>query len=64
MFTTSDTDPIDYILQRADEDARKLGLGHYLVLVRRGNNIVPVASEEEFQPNDFYIGVTPDVKAG
>jgi hypothetical protein len=62
MFTTADS--VNDILAKADHDARRLGLGHYLILVRRGSEIVTVSDPSQIQSGDAYVAVTPDVKAG
>jgi hypothetical protein len=62
MFTT--TDSVNDILTKADADARRLGLGHYLILIRRGSEIITVSDPSQLNPGDTYVAVTPDVKAG
>lgn len=55
---------IQQILQQAEQMAERLGLEDYLIVIKRGDTLRTISSEEELQPGDEFVSVSADAKVG
>lgn len=56
--------PREQILRLAAQEAERLGIEEYLVVVRRKGELVIVSSPEEIADGDTFVGVVTDAKGG